>query len=85
MKAVQIKDSYQYWDVLTMQILATIACLEQYGSRDVTAVLNRSWESIYIEWWLHNVGYYLTLPFIKHETINTLNKRFKDVDLEEWK
>lgn len=44
--------------------------------------LNRSYRSMYIEWWLHNIGYYLTLPFKKLETINI---RFKHVDLEEHK
>lgn len=35
-----------------------------------------------IEWWLHNIGYYLTLPFIKCAAMKALNERFKDVDLE---
>lgn len=34
-----------------------------------------------IEWWLHNIGYYLTLPFIKNAKIKALNDRFKHVDL----
>ena len=34
-----------------------------------------------IEWWLHNIGYYLTLPFVKNAKIKALNERFKHVDL----
>lgn len=34
-----------------------------------------------IEWWIHNIGYYLTLPFIKNPKIKALNERFKHVDL----
>ena len=45
--------------------------------------LNRSWISLYVEWYLHNIGYYITLPFIKIPFINFLNLRFKDVDLNE--
>ena len=33
------------------------------------------------EWWLHNIGYYLTLPFVKNAKIKALNERFKHVDL----
>jgi hypothetical protein len=34
-----------------------------------------------IEWWLHNIGYYLTLPLVKNAKIKALNERFKHVDL----
>ena len=34
-----------------------------------------------IEWWIHNVGYYITLPFIHIEQVRKLNERFKHVDL----
>ena len=40
---------------------------------------------MYIEWWLHNIGYYLTLPFNKNEKLLAINHRCKDVDLNEWK
>ena len=45
---------------------------------------HRSLTSMYIEWYLHNVGYYLTLPFMKIRFIAKLNERFKHVDLEEY-
>ena len=47
--------------------------------------LDRTYKSMIIEWWLHNVGYYVTKPFIKKENIYKLNLRFKDVDIEEIK
>ncbi len=34
-----------------------------------------------LEWWLHNIGYYLTKPFIFIPLIKSLNERFKHVDL----
>lgn len=40
---------------------------------------------MYVEWWLHNVGYYVTKPFCCNQKVAKLNKRFKDVDLEEIK
>jgi hypothetical protein len=55
----------------------------KYGDSDAVDVLNRTYRGMYIEWYLHNIGYYLTLPFIKKESIKKLNLRFKDVDLEE--
>lgn len=55
----------------------------RYGDSDAAGVLNRTYRGMYIEWYLHNIGYYLTLPLIKNELIKKLNLRFKDVDLEE--
>ena len=40
---------------------------------------------MYVEWWLHNVGYYATKPLCNNKKIAKINKRFKDVDLEEIK
>lgn len=37
--------------------------------------------ALIIEWWLHNIGYYVTLPFIENDKIKALNERFKHVDL----
>lgn len=34
-----------------------------------------------IEWWLHNIGYYITLPYRDIPSIKALNDRFKHVDL----
>lgn len=83
MKNLHIKNSYKTWRKSTMTILINEKCLECYESQDVEAVLNRSYTSLYIEWWLHNIGYYLTLPLCFIKKINALNLRLKDVDLEE--
>jgi hypothetical protein len=34
-----------------------------------------------IEWWLHNIGYYLTKPFTFIPALKRINLRCKDVDL----
>ena len=34
-----------------------------------------------IEWWLHNIGYWFTLPFIYNKAMHKINLRCKDVDL----
>ena len=55
----------------------------EYDMYAADVILNRSWTGMYIEWYLHNIGYYLTLPFIKNPTVKKLNERFKHLDLEE--
>lgn len=80
MKSIQIKDSYKIWRPFVMRQLIQNACLAKYDSIFVGDVLNRSYVSMYIEWWLHNIGYYLTRSMAIFEVINL---RFKDVDLEE--
>ena len=51
---------------------------------DAEEYLNRSYLSMYIEWWLHNIGYYITKPLADISKIKELNERFKHVDLGEW-
>jgi hypothetical protein len=46
---------------------------------DTGIPITRSYTSMYIEWYLHNIGYYITLPFPWWDNINA---RCKDVDLE---
>lgn len=60
-----------------------VKCAEQYGTIFADKILNRTYRGMYIEWYLHNIWYWLTLPFIRNETIKQLNERFKHVDLEE--
>ena len=74
MDAITIVDSYLIWSITKINLL-----LSQYG--DVSLLLNRPKWTIYIEWWLHNIGYYLTLPF---QFLSKYNLRFKDVDLDYW-
>ena len=83
MKNLHIKDSYKVWRKSTMTILINEKCIECYGSQDVETILNRSYFSLYLEWWLHNLGYYFTLPFCFIKKVRALNLRLKDVDLEE--
>ena len=83
MKNIHIEDSYKIWSKSHMWSEIIHQCHLKYEDLRANIVLNRSYRGMYIEWWLHNIGYYLTLPFIKKESIKQLNKRFKDVDLEE--
>lgn len=64
--------------------MITIKCYSVYGTVNADKVLNRSYKSMYIEWYLHNIGYWFTLPLIKKDSIKKLNERFKHVDLEEY-
>lgn len=58
-------------------------CLKEYCSHNPEKILRRSYLSMYIEWWLHNIGYYLTKSFCFIEYFNKINIRCKDVDLNE--
>ena len=79
-KSIQIKDSYKIWRPSTMLFSIKQECFYKYGSVLAHEVLNRSYLSMYIEWWLHNIGYYLTRNIALFDVINL---RCKDVDLEE--
>jgi hypothetical protein len=83
MKNLHIIDSYNVWSKKKMRALIVEKCQATYGTADAEAILNRTYCSLYIEWWLHNIGYYLTLPFCINKKILALNLRFKDVDLNE--
>jgi hypothetical protein len=72
---LQIKNSYKIWNIKTIKIIL--------DSKNATNVLNRSYASLIIEWWLHNVMYYLTKPLCHIEIFKKLNYRAKHVDLEE--
>ena len=56
MKCITIINSYLLWSIASIN-----AALSPYG--DIPSLLNRPMWTIYIEWWIHNIGYYLTLPF----------------------
>lgn len=58
-------------------------CCEKYVSPFANEVLNRSWISMYIEWWLHNIGYYVTLHLRAWSFMSEINDRCRCVDLEE--
>ena len=90
MKYIQIKNSYKVWRRKTMNRLVNQAWYELFGDAARTSpwgvefYLGRSYRSMYIEWWLHNIGYYISLPLKKWEFWRKINERCKDVDLEEW-
>ena len=83
MKNIHIENSYNIWNKTEMCYLIRINCLENYYIRNAEKILNRSMRGMIIEWYLHNIGYYLTLPFIKIPCVKKLNNRFKHLDLEE--
>ena len=85
MKNIHIECSYNIWDITKMFNTITLESHILYGSYEADKVLNRSYKGMYLEWYLHNVGYYLTLPFIKNEKIREFNRRFEHIDLEEHK
>jgi hypothetical protein len=82
-RVIRIENSYRIWLIKQMRICITLESSEKYNQVNADKALNRSWRGMYIEWYLHNIGYYLTLPFIKNNKIKALNERFKHVDLEE--
>ena len=82
---LHIENSYNKWLPSTMRSIMTAAAMEKYQTNDYVALLNRSERSLVIEWWLHNIGYFLTLPFTQNEKVKRINERCKDVALEEWK
>lgn len=79
MKNIHIPDSYEVWSTATMKAIIYFAI----DFKPPELVLNRTFPSLYIEWWLHNIGYYLTKPFCFIKAIERINLRCKDVDLEE--
>ena len=81
MRVIQIKDSYCTWSIATMTTLINDECERKYYTRKADAVLNRSYLSMYIEWWLHNIGYWVLRHYPK---CAALTERCRHVDLEEW-
>lgn len=79
-KSIQIKDSYMVWKPRRMKAIIQNACWYIYRESLADKCLNRSYLSMYIEWWLHNIGYYLTRNLAIFDVVNL---RCKDVDLEE--
>ena len=84
-EGIQIEDSYQIWSTKQINSLVQQKTLNKYGIENAETALNRSYLSIYIEWWYHNIGYYITKPFCFIESINKTNLRCKDVNLERHK
>lgn len=85
MAVIKIKNSYKVWARETMKSRMIACAFVQQNVTNPEKLLNRTYRSMYIEWYLHNIGYYVTLPFTKIEALRKINLRCKDVDLEEWK
>jgi len=83
MKSIHIENSYRIWDKQKMHYMIYAEFNQKYNEIDVQFSMNRSYNGMFVEWYLYNIGYWLTLPFIKNEKIKALNERFKHVDLEE--
>lgn len=85
MKNLHIKDSYKHWCPNYMHSRILEECFYTYDSLDPEEILHRSFDSMYAEWWFHNIGYWLTLPFLWcGRRIKEINLRCKDVDLNEY-
>lgn len=82
-KNIHINNSYLIWSTGNMWIEISFACKMLYGTIEADKVLNRSYRGMYIEWWLHNIGYYFTMLFPNNKNMIALSERFKHVDLEE--
>ena len=71
-KPIQLQNSYVVWRPSTMEK----AFVYLLGTKPL------NFKALVIEWWIHNIGYYLTKPFIFIPFVKKLNDRFKDVDVE---
>ena len=86
MKNIRIPNSYNVWSIQSMEHFIRSFCAQMTDCRYMPEeYLNRSMRSMYIEWYLHNIGYWITLPLSKNETIKRINYRCKHLDLEEHK
>ena len=84
MKNIHIENSYNVWSADDMQYIILHECYWQHGSWLPEIQLNRNYFSMCVEWWLHNIGYYITKPLCFIEFFKNINLRCKDVDLNEW-
>ena len=84
MKVIKIYNSYQYWSKSRQRALIDYRAMQDSQAPSAPVFLNRSYKSMHIEWWLHNVGYYLTWPLSFIPYFKSINERCRDVDLEEW-
>lgn len=83
MANLHIENSYNIWSTKKMKKMIANTALNEYNSSDPKSLLSRTYIGMYVEWWLHNAGYYITKPFCFNNNVRKTNLRFKDVDLEE--
>ena len=84
-KNLHINNSYNTWSPKKIKKTLISQCENTYNNLEPCKTLNRYYGDLTVEWWLHNIGYYTTKPFTKNKYLNYINKRCKDVDLEEWR
>lgn len=84
MNNIHIEDSYKIWNTNKMWYAINDYC-DEHNIFSPEYYLNRSFTSMYAEWHLHNIGYYITKPFCCFESIRKINLRCKSVDLNEWR
>lgn len=75
-KHIQIKNSYKIWrpKVMKPYIYAEPTIYSPYPE-------HFNYTPYIIEWWLHNIAYWLTKPLTFIPAIKRLNIRARDVDL----
>jgi hypothetical protein len=83
MKNLHIENSYNTWNPNKMKEAIDNKMKDANLEADPKKSMNRTYESMYVEWALHNVGYHVTKPFTKNSKMKHINERCKHVDLEE--
>ena len=83
MNNIHIENSYKIWKQDDMWYAINDFC-KQHNIHEPRFYLNRTYESMFFEWRMHNIGYYVTLPLIKFKKFKEINERCKHVDLEEY-
>lgn len=76
---IVITNGYKFWSYQEMKWILELAI------KDPKSEYNRTYLGMIIEWYLHNFGYYITLPFKFIPAIKKINYRCKDVNLETHK
>lgn len=71
-KHIQIKGSYRIWFPSYIKRLIDFKAKYKFTGRYLPLI---------IEWWLHNIGYWVTKPFTAIPALKRINLRCKDVDL----
>jgi len=73
-KHLKFKRSFSVWKPSVMKSLI------EYKSYYL-GITPKSYAPYIIEWWLHNIGYWLTKPMVAIPFFKKINLRCRDVDL----
>ena len=71
-KHIKIFSGYNIWHPSAMKFIIDGRLRTHKASKYAPYIL---------EWWLHNIGYYITKPFTFIPALKRINDRCKDVDL----